>query len=343
MVTTAGGPVRAGRAPAAGWRWGIAGCGWIARDHVVPAMAAAGHELVAALDPDPGAARALAPSALATADADEFFACELDAVYVAAPNHAHRDLVEQAARAGRHVLCEKPMALTLADAEAMVAACEQAGVRYATAHNQRFHPAHVAMREAIAAGVLGTPTQVAVHYACSCPPWWAAGDWHFDERTAGGGALFDLAPHGIDLAGVLTGTEPAEVVALRQRAVLEHPVEDGGIVTLRLVPGDVLAVVQVSYARPEALPRRILRVDGTAGCAIATDTMGQTPGGTVELLFADGRREPLAFDPAGDPFRAQLEAFATGRSEPAGRDLRVMAALEAAMTAEGRSLERLHH
>ena len=300
-----------------GFGWGIAGWGWIARDHVAPAIAASVNgRLVATHDP-----------ALGT-DLDAFLATPgLDGVYVAAPNHVHAELTEAAAAAGKHVLCEKPMATTLADAEAMVAACEGAGVRYGTAFNQRFHPAHERLRELIAGGALGTVTQARVKYACECPPWWGEGDWHFDPARAGGGALFDLAPHGLDLLGVLLGRELTRCVALHQRAVLGHEVEDGAVIAADY--DGVLAVLQVSYAHPETLPRRELEVVGTGGLARARDTLGQDLGGVLELLdAADGAARAVGFDAAGDPFRRQVEAFAAGDwPYAAKRDLRVMAAL----------------
>jgi hypothetical protein len=169
------------------------------------------------------------------------------------------------------------MATTVADAEAMVAACARAGVRYGTAFNQRFHPAHVRLGELVAAGALGQVTQARVKYACETPPWWGEGDWHFDRARAGGGALFDLAPHGLDLLGVLLARELTEAVALHQRAVLDHPVEDGAVIAARYE--EVLAVLQVSYAHPETLPRRELELVGTKGMAVARDTMGQDAAG----------------------------------------------------------------
>jgi len=315
--------------------WGLAGCGWIARDHVAPVM----ERVEAVLDPDPDR-RAAIPGrpAVSTDDLDRFLAADLDAVYVATPNDLHRPLVEACAAAGLPVLCEKPMATTLADAEAMVAACRERGVLYATAHNQRFHPAHEALAALVARGDLGTVSQARIHYACTAPPWWDAADWHWDPARAGGGAVFDLAPHGLDLIGVLLGAELEEVVSLLQGA---GPVEDGGIVLGRW-SGDVLGVVQVSYACPETLPRRTLELVGTGGMARARNTIGQDPGGVLELLgAADGRPRRVPFDAAGDPFARQVAAFERAvRGEepwpwPVERDLRVMAALQEAVRPRG--------
>ena len=113
--------------------WGIMGCGWVARDYAGPAIASSSNGRVAALyDPDQASltkAAALFPEAATHSDLTTFLATPgLGAAYVAAPNHVHRPLVEAAAGAGLAVLCEKPMATTMADAEAMVEACRRAGV-----------------------------------------------------------------------------------------------------------------------------------------------------------------------------------------------------------------------
>jgi 1,5-anhydro-D-fructose reductase (1,5-anhydro-D-mannitol-forming) len=296
--------------------WGILGWGWVARTYVAPAL---GDALIAVCD--------------AEDRLDAFLATPgLKHVYVATPNALHEQHVLAVAAAGHHVLCEKPTALSVASAQRMAETCVAAGVRFATAFNQRFHPAHVKLRALVTQGALGTVTQARVHYACSLPAWWENDDWHFDAAIAGGGAVFDLAPHGIDLVGVLLDALPEDVVALHQRRVhVGHCVEDGGVVTIRYDNG-ALGIVQVAYNCPETLPRRTLELIGTAGMAIARDTMGQTPGGTLELVNAiDGTRRAIAFDGGGDPFRAELNAFASDMWPwPVDRDLAVMRALEAA-------------
>lgn len=318
--------------------WGIAGCGWVARDYVGPAIQASSNGLlVAAFDPD-ARARARAEAAfdvVATHDLDAFLASpSLGAVYVASPNHAHRALVEAASRAGKPVLCEKPMATTLGDARAMVEACARAGVPYATAFDQRFHPAHRALRGVIAEGRLGTVTAVRIVYACWVDASWAADNWRVDPGRAGGGALFDLAPHGLDLASFLLGARLEEVAAMGQSRVHDYAVEDGAMLLAR-TEGDALVQLHVAYNCPETLPRRRLEVVGTKGQAVATDTMGQTAGGT--LVVTDARTgEAQAVDVPGaerSPFLNQVEAFADcvlhGRAFPFApeHDLHIMALL----------------
>ena len=320
--------------------WGIAGCGWVARDYVGPAIQASRNGRLAALfDPAPASLRQAAKlfDAPAHSDLDAFLATPgLQAVYVAAPNHAHRALVEAAAGAGLPVLCEKPMATTLPDAEAMVAACKRAGVLYATAFDQRHHAAHRALAALIAEGRFGTVTAIRIVYACWLPADWAAGgagdNWRIDPARAGGGALMDLAPHGLDLSSFLLNEPLIEVAAIGQARVHRYTVEDGALLMARSRSG-VMVQMHVAYNCPETLPRRRLEVVGTAGQAVATDTMGQTAGGTLEWIdAATGVAQPVPVPDADrSPFLNQVEAFADAVLGvrpfpfPAAHDLSIMA------------------
>jgi predicted dehydrogenase len=235
-------------------------------------------------------------------------------------------VVEAAAAAGVAVLCEKPLAADVADAEAAVAAAAGAGVLLGTAYDQRWHPAHVRLRELVPD--LGTVTAVRVVYCCWLPVDWSPDggphdNWRVDRSRAGGGAAIDLAPHGLDLAGVLLGEDVVELTALLQTRVQAYPVDDGALLAGRTA-GGVLVDLHVSYNCPDALPRRRLEVVGTRGTAVAVDTMGQTAGGSLTLF----RPEPVDVPFAGtDPFTAQFAAFSAAVAGaapwpyPADRDL----------------------
>lgn len=298
--------------------WGIAGCGWVARDYVGPAIQGSRNGRLAALfDPAPTSLQQAAGlfQAPAHSKLESFLSTPgLNAVYVAAPNYAHRALVEAAAAAGLPVLCEKPMATTMTDADAMVAACNRAGVLYATAFDQRFHAAHRSLAAMVAEGRLGTVTAIRIVYACWLPVDWAAGggdNWRIEPSRAGGGALMDLAPHGLDLSSFLLNEPLVEVAAIGQARVHRYTVEDGALLMARSQSG-VMIQMHVAYNCPETLPRRRLEVVGTAGQAVAMDTMGQTAGGTLEWIdAATGVSQPVPV-PAADrsPFLNQVEAFA---------------------------------
>ena len=324
-------------------RWGIVGFGWVARDFMAPGIAAAGDRVAAVCDHDPsarGAAERL--DATAHADLDGLLGERLDAVYVATPNHLHRGAVEACLAAGVPVLCEKPMAATLSDASAMVAAARSTGILLGMAFDQRRHPAHVAIRNAIANGFIGMPTAIRIVYGCWLDRDWSAGtrgrtdNWRIDAVRAGGGAVIDLAPHGLDLADMLLGEPVVALAGLLQRRVQGYDVDDGGMLVGRTARG-VLVGLHNSYNTPETLPRRRLEIVGTRGQIVATDTMGQDPGGSVfftDALNCDKR--PLAFDAALSPFTEQARAFAAAvRGEPHDFDpARDLAALRLLLSVE---------
>lgn len=302
--------------------WGVIGCGWVGRDLAAAAIVACDDaELIGLCDEDPARladAGARFPDARLTTDVDALLADEaVQAVYVATPNHTHAAIVRRAAAAGCDVLCEKPMATSADDARAMLDACADAGVRYATAFDQRHHAAHQRLRLMIADGVLGVVTLARIHYACWLGPEWSpwpdapTDNWRIDPLRAGGGALVDLAPHGIDLLPFLLDDEWSRLVALEQHRIHAYHVADGAVLA-GITTGGVVASIDVSYNCPELLPRRRLELHGTAGMVEAVDTMGQTAGGSLTFIdAADGVRHPIEVPAADDrsPFLAQIEAF----------------------------------
>ena len=294
-------------------RIGIIGYGWVARDYMAPAIVRHPEASLVAVvskdDPVPETDRKVGlPHHYTDAEAmlrEE----ELDMVYIATPNHLHRTHTELALDHGLHVLCEKPMAATLKDVEGMREAIDRSTCHYATALDQRWHPAHLRMRDLIADNDLGTITQVRLDYACWLDAGWSADNWRIDPARAGGGAIIDLAPHGLDLVEFVTGQRLKTLHILDQRAVQDYTVDDGGVLSGRLSGGAVLSHT-VGYNRPETLPRRRLEVIGTGGVLLAENTMGQDPGGRLTFIGAtDGKRHLLDFDHATSPFDLQLDGF----------------------------------
>ena len=297
------------------FRWGVAGYGWVARDYFAAGLAEAGGTLSCVADPSAEArARAEADGARAFADLGTMLdEARPDALYVASPNRAHPDAVAVAAERGVPVLCEKPMAADLDGAEAIAEVVRATGVLYGTAFDQRHHPGHEAMAEAIADGAVGTVAAIRVAYCCWVDPAWTRGtgdNWRADPKAAGGGAVMDLAPHGLDLAQRLLGEPVVRLHVELQRRVHDYAVDDGGVLSGRTASG-VLYSAHVAYNTPEALPRRRLEVVGSEGMLLAEDTMGQEPGGRVTRTDGrTGERTPLRFDADASPFTRQAAAFA---------------------------------
>ena len=156
-------------------RWGFIGASTIAREHVLHAVRAHDEgEVVAVMSSDTERGRSFAAAhgiARSTTSLDELVSApDIDAVYVSTTNELHREQTLAATGAGKHVLCEKPLALTVGEAREMVAACRSAGVVIGPNHHLRNAGSHRAMREAIRAGRIGRPIAARVMHAVSRPP-----------------------------------------------------------------------------------------------------------------------------------------------------------------------------
>jgi len=214
-------------------------------------------------DPDAGSAppgevrgRALAEQ-LGVEHADTYqalFDWGPDAVIVASENSRHRPLVELAAKHGVDVLCEKPLATTAEDGEAMVAACREAGVRLGVAYPVRFSPAYAALREAVQGGGTGPVLTVAGANNGSLPA--GARAWFVDPELAGGGAMMDHTVHIADLLDDLfAGARAVDVYAQSNNLMYgdEVEVDTAGLVTVRYDNGAV-ATIDCSWSHPDHHP-----------------------------------------------------------------------------------------
>lgn len=222
---------------------------------------------------------------------EEALAWGPDAVIVTAENVRHRALVEAAAAAGAHILCEKPLATTVEDAEAMLAAAERAGVTLMTAYPVRFAPAFADLLHRVRGGALGTLLAVKGTNNGKVPSDRA---WFTDPALAGGGALVDHVVHCADLLDELLGEQPATVHAVANRIL--HPeasVETGGLVTA-VYPSGVVATIDCSWSVPDAAPTwggLTFQVTGTRGSVtiapFAEHVAGQTGDGAVWVPTGD--------------------------------------------------------
>ncbi|MFD4598161.1 Gfo/Idh/MocA family protein [Streptomyces sp. NPDC058464] len=302
-------------------RVGIVGCGNVALNFHVPAYLALPDRftITALADPTPErlelgrTGAGLAPEQVHS-DAFALIAREdVDVVDVCTPQHLHRDLVVAAAAAGKHILCEKPLAATPADAAAMVEAADAAGVVLGVVHNYLFFPEIIAARNLIDDGAIGEVRTVAVDMLGVVDSPGAAGyrpQWRHDPAAAGGGVLMDML-HGVYLAEHLVA-EPVERVSAHVDAATPGDAVEG-LALCRLETAHRTALVNIGWGfgpggiRINGSKGRIVlryRDDGTIPWApfealqvttdAGTETLDLPPGQELAPLIADALRATVA-------------------------------------------------
>jgi predicted dehydrogenase len=247
----------------------------------------------------------------------KMLAAHPDGVIVCTENVHHREVVEAAAAAGAYVLCEKPLATTVADAEAMVAACAAAGVGLMTAYPVRFSPAVRTAQLAVESGQLGKILAITGLNNGRLP---RERGWFVDPELAGGGALMDHTVHLADIFSLLVSAPPVEVFAQTNRILHAQTagVETGGLVVIRYADGTV-ASIDCSWSRPDGYPTwgglsfDILGERGT----VRVDAFGQA----VTGFRNDGQNLWLSY--GADLDRTLLDTFVTSvrerrRADPDG-------------------------
>jgi predicted dehydrogenase len=318
-------------------KWGVIGSGGIARRRTIPEgfVPARNAHLAAVWDASAAVNREVAKEfgALAADSLEALLAADLDAVYVASPVQAHHDQVLACARAGKHVLCEKSLGRTVAEAEAMVAACRRAGVQFGTAFMMRFQTQHQAAAEMIQKGQLGRPVYARAQLSCWYPP--IPNAWRQDPALGGGGSLIDMGSHCIDLLEMFFGPVK-QVSCFTRRAVHPYQSEDSAVVLLNFANG-ALGTVDTFFCIQDNSSRNALELYGSQGSILATGTIGQAsqgemtaclPAGAVGYDAGQTRAAGAGLKIAPEPrnmYRAEVEAFSAalldGKPNPLSADL----------------------
>lgn len=263
---------------------------------------------------------------------------QIDAVYIGTTNERHAPQAIAAARAGKHVLCEKPLAIEIAEAEAMVYACREAGVVLGTNHHLRNMDAHRTIKRLIDSGVVGTITSVRIFHAGQIPPHLAT--WRLHDTTTGPGAILDLTVHDADLLRFYLERNPIRVTAFAHSCGDTAAGIEDNVMSIWEFPGNILAQCHDSFVCGTA-PRGV-EVHGTKGSILGADVLSQRPVGTVTLRTAEGDRM-LQLD-AGNAYERVIDDFVSairggGQPTASGEDglwsLRIAKAVaEAAMAGE---------
>jgi len=296
-------------------RVAILGFGHVAEHGHLPAwLAREDYELVAVAEPD-AARRAVAaarlPHATIYADAATLLASErLDAVDIAAPPAFHAPLVVAAARAGRHVLCEKPLATTLADYRAMRDAAGAAGVALYTVHNWQHSDQFTALRRLLAEGSVGRPQHIRLETIRAGRAVSVGSEWRGDIQVAGGGILVDHGWHAFYLLVGLAGERPRQVRAtIERRRDAAASVEDTA--TCEVEFPSLRGEIFLTWAGDGR--RTSWRVGGSDGSVTLADDRGalERAGARRDLSFAgslsEGSHHPDWFGAVIDDFTAEID------------------------------------
>lgn len=234
--------------------WCIVGLGRISMDHFMPAVKAGQTGRIVALVSGhrDKAERQAAMYGVKDSAIYSYQDCdrirdnkEIDAVYIALPNSMHAEYTIRAAKAGKHVLCEKPMATSVADSQAMIDACRSAGKKLMIAYRCQYEPVNLKAIELIRSGAIGSVQAIESANGFNI----AAGEWRLNRKLAGGGPLMDTGIYSLNACRYLTGEEPGDIHA--NSSVIDHDgrfkeVEENVGWTMKF-PSGIVASCNTSY------------------------------------------------------------------------------------------------
>lgn len=302
-----------------GLRWGLLSCARICRRGLIPGIRASESGTLAALaSRDGGQAKAWAEEfqiPRAYGSYDELLADPgIDAVYVPLPNELHKPWVGRAADAGKHVVCEKPLALNADEAAAMVEYCRSRKVLLMEAFMWRHQPRTLAVKKLVDEGKIGRLRLVRSSFSFPIDP----GDWRLDPKR-GGGALWDVGCYGVNAARLFAGAEPERIRAVANT----HGGVDMSLAAVLEFPGGVLASVDCSFEQPFRCWCEIVGTRGVIEIPDAYLPPASGPSATLRTMAepsdvgaGEDHTETLAFADVNQ-YAAMVDAFA--RSVAAGR------------------------
>jgi len=285
-------------------RWGILGAADIAQKALIPAILGAGDTVVAIASRDRERALEMA-SGFGVAEVAtylELIEAELDAVYIPLPNSLHQHWTLRAVAAGKHVLCEKPLALTAAQAQSMRQVAQERGVVLAEAVMYRYHPRWKLVHQAISQGGVGNLRHLRGTFSFDLAP---PPDIRWQVEL-GGGALYDLGSYLVSACRWLAG-EPTRVLA-RQHTI--HGVDGDGSMLLEFPSAGGPVSAELSYGFMAA-EHQVLEVVGTHGSLLVPKPFTAWRHESIPLWLTTSRdqsAQPIA-TPEADPYREMVVAF----------------------------------
>jgi predicted dehydrogenase len=301
--------------------WGVIGSGGIARRRTIPEgiAHAKNAKLISVYDINQDANNAVAKEFNATASSsiEDLLNSAIDAVYVASPVNMHLEHAVASAKAGKHVFSEKPLGLTVAEAEKMIKTCKDYGVNLGTGLMMRFIAQHQAALKLIQDGKLGKPVYGRAQLSCWYPP--IPGAFRQYPKLGGGGSLVDMGSHCIDLLEMFFG-KVKSVSCFINNSVHDYESEDSALVSLFFENG-AMGSVDSYFCIPDNSSKNILELYGSKGSIIAKGTIGQGSAGEMTAYLEgdvsgyDARQTRNAADgivinpiPV-NPYLAEIEEF----------------------------------
>lgn len=275
-------------------RWVFVGASTIAAQYMIGAVRSqAGHDVSWIVSGSEGRVGEWAKSheiPNATTDLAKALADNhTSAVYISSTNEKHHAQAMAAIEAGKHVLCEKPLAMSLSDAIEMTGAARKAGVVFATNHHLRCSGSHRKIRELIAQGRIGQVLSLRIFHAVHLPQHLQG--WRINDASAGGGVIPDITVHDADVARFLLGEDPVDAVAQMTTSGMGDGVEDSAM-SVWMMPSGAMVMSHESFTHPFAGSG--LEVHGSEGSIFARGVMTQEPVGEIEIVTAEGR-EPVSY------------------------------------------------
>lgn len=273
-------------------RWGVIGAGGIADRRTIPGMMMAKNaELVAVMEIRMDLAEKLRDKyhAKRAYDTEEDLLSdpEVDAVYIATPIVCHAKQAKLAANHGKHILIEKPMALTSEEGQDVIDYCQARKVKIAAGFMMRFGTHVINMKNAIAEGKIGIPVSGYSQFTLWLP--YEEGNWRQCKAKAGGGCMMDMAVHCIDLMEYISGMRVTHVGSLNEKIAFPEPqydVEDTSTLMMRMKNGAQF-VVQTNFNIPDEVAKWRLEFFGTKGRLLGENIIGQIDGGELNAVFIE--------------------------------------------------------
>lgn len=268
-------------------KWGVIGSGGIARRRTIPEGIGKSENaiLVSVYDINSDVNKTVAQefNAVAVQSIEELMKTDIDAVYIASPANMHLDHVIACVNANKNIFCEKPLGMTVSEAEKMIEICRQHRILLGTGLMMRFHSQHLAAQRLIQEGRLGKPVYGRAQLSCWYPP--IKGAWRQDPKTGGGGSLMDMGSHCIDLLEMFFGSIKS-VSCFINNNVHSYPSEDSAVVTLFFENG-ALGTVDTYFCIPDNSSKNILELYGSKGSILAKGTIGQGSSGEMVAYLDD--------------------------------------------------------